>query len=222
MKTKTLNSVVCLALAGWVVLAFACTTEAQTNNSAPAEVEPYPCEYNISTLSAAHHAAGENGLVIVIARLGDGEHTKMLNRRRLHNARVYLTEFDWRRGPETVITAEGESVKGYGRLELYVQGKLFRVLLHCTNSPGTWHHSPTWGGHGGPPLQSWRRFYLRRFTTNFRPVPFSRSSSFFVCERLSLRWFWRRLSPGRTFAGGSPERCRHPGAHGRRSCNDRD
>lgn len=120
--------IVYLALGAWIVLVAPWPTKAQTNSSVTVQVEPYPCEYNISTLSAAHHAAGENGLVIVIARLGDGEHTKDLNRRRLHNARVYLTEFDWRRRPETVITAEGERVKGYGRIELYVQGKLFKVL----------------------------------------------------------------------------------------------
>src|SRR5262249_54392719 len=83
---------------------------------------------NVSTLSAAHQAAGDEGLIIIIARLGDGEYNRELNRRRLHNTRVYLTEFDWHRKPETVVTAEGDRVQGYGRVELYVRGKLYRVL----------------------------------------------------------------------------------------------
>lgn len=86
------------------------------------------CEENIALLSASHQSTGEDGLVIAIARLGDGEHRRELNRRRLHNVRVYLTEFDWQRAPETVITAEGERVKGFGRVELYVGGKLVAVL----------------------------------------------------------------------------------------------
>lgn len=89
---------------------------------------PTNCEDNISILSDAHHKAGDTGLIIAVARLGDGEKSQSLNHRRLHNIRVYLTEFDWHRAPETIIIAEGERVKGYGRIELYVGGKLFSVL----------------------------------------------------------------------------------------------
>lgn len=102
------------------------------NRSAPADVQPQTilgtCEDNISFLSNAHHLAGADGTIIAIARLGDGERSRELNRRRLHNVRVYLTEFDWQRAPQTVITAEGERVRGYGRVELYVRGILFAVL----------------------------------------------------------------------------------------------
>ena len=128
MRTKKIKAAVSLSCTIGLVLMAAWSSAAQKNNRLPDQVEPYPCEYNISTLSAAHQAAGEAGLVIVIARLGDGEYSREFNRRRLHNVRIYLTEFDWHRRPETVITAEGERVKGYGRIELYVQGKLFRVL----------------------------------------------------------------------------------------------
>jgi len=86
------------------------------------------CEDNIAVLSAAHQEAGEKGLIIVIARLGDGEYRSDLNRRRLHNVRVYLTEFDWHRTAETVVTAQGERVSGVGRVELYIAGKLVAVL----------------------------------------------------------------------------------------------
>lgn len=103
------------------------------NKSAPAteqpsQLMPTNCESNISLLSLAHQAANEGRLLFAIARLGDGEYKRELNRRRLHNVRVYLTEFDWQRTPEALITAEGERVKGYGRVELYVDGRLFDVI----------------------------------------------------------------------------------------------
>ena len=103
------------------------------SGSGPANVQtPYTilgtCEDNISALSNAHHLAGEEGTIIAIARLGDGERNRELNSRRLHNVRMYLTEFDWHRPPQTLITAEGEPLKGYGRVELYVRGVLFAVL----------------------------------------------------------------------------------------------
>jgi hypothetical protein len=86
------------------------------------------CEENIALLSGSHQVAGKDGLIIAIARLGNGEHRRELNRRRLHNVLVYLTEFDWQRAPKTVIKAEGERVRGFGRVELYVGGKLLAVL----------------------------------------------------------------------------------------------
>jgi hypothetical protein len=86
------------------------------------------CEGNNSYLSNAHHLAGAEGTIIAIARLGDGEMKRDLNRRRLHNVRIFLMDFGWHRDPGTVITAEGEKVKGYGRVELYVRGNLFAAL----------------------------------------------------------------------------------------------
>jgi hypothetical protein len=72
--------------------------------------------------------AGDAGLVIMIARLGKGETKRDLNRRRLNNARTFLIEFG-QRAPQTIVTAEGERVNGYGRVELYAGGKLFHVLM---------------------------------------------------------------------------------------------
>jgi len=91
--------------------------------------EPQNCESDIAMLDAASRQAGEDGLIIVIARLGDGERKREVNHRRLYNVRIYLTEWDGRRNPKTVITAEGERTSGYGRIELYVSGKIFHTLL---------------------------------------------------------------------------------------------
>jgi hypothetical protein len=97
-----------------------------------AETKPVNCEFNISILTGADRVAGKDGLVIVIARLGKGERSRDLSLRRLHNARTFLTEFG-QRSPQTIVTAEGERVGGYGRVELYAGGKLFHVLLIRSN-----------------------------------------------------------------------------------------
>ena len=122
-----------------VLLVCASTAAAQEvsrpTGSAPIKMETKPtnCEFHIATLDAAHDQAGKDGLVIAIARLGDGEQRQELNRRRLHNVRTYLVEFD-HRSPETIITAESERATGYGRVELYVGGKLFYVLMIRRNA----------------------------------------------------------------------------------------
>jgi len=116
---------------GLLVIPLQAVAGQQKPVSATAE-QPQPspgnCESNISTLSVAHQAANEGRLLFAIARLGEGEYKRELNRRRLHNVRVYLTEFGWQRDPKTLLIAEGERVKGYGRVELYVEGRLFDVI----------------------------------------------------------------------------------------------
>lgn len=84
------------------------------------------CESNVARLDRIHSEAGD-GLIIAIARLGDGELTRELNRRRLYNIRTYLIYNRARKG-KTIITAEGERVSGRGRVEVYVGGKLIDVL----------------------------------------------------------------------------------------------
>lgn len=85
------------------------------------------CESNIARLDRIHSRAGHNGLVIVIARLGNGERSRGLNRRRLYNIRTYLNE-NRGRALRTIITAEGERANDRGRLEIYVAGELVDVL----------------------------------------------------------------------------------------------
>lgn len=124
------------AVAVSLLLVTSCVASAQRKGTVPAsqvETKPTNCEFNISVLTGAHRVAGEDGLVIMIARLGNGERKQELNRRRLHNARTFLTEFG-QRAPQTIVTAEGESVDGYGRVELYVGGKLFHVLMTYPNA----------------------------------------------------------------------------------------
>lgn len=105
-----------------------------SNVFAQQPTKPANCESDIAILDAASRQAGEDGLMIVIARLGDGERNREVNRRRLYNVRTYLTEWDGRRNPKNIITAEGERSNGYGRIELYVGGKLFYVLFVNRNA----------------------------------------------------------------------------------------
>ncbi len=85
------------------------------------------CESNISWLDYVHSQAGNDGLVIAIARLGDGEQPRRLIQRRLHNVRLYLEKVRGR-APKTLIVAEGEQARGRGRVEFYVGGKLIGAL----------------------------------------------------------------------------------------------
>ncbi len=85
------------------------------------------CESNIARLDRIHSEAGNDGLVIAIARLGDGEQSQRLNQRRLRNIRLYLERVRGR-APKTIITAESDRARGRGRVEIYVGGKLMDVL----------------------------------------------------------------------------------------------
>ena len=63
----------------------------------------------------------------MVARLGDGETSPKVNRRRLYSAWSYLHHAG--QFPENrVVKAEGERVRGAGRIELYAKGKLMLVL----------------------------------------------------------------------------------------------
>lgn len=61
----------------------------------------------------------ENSYVIIIAHLGTGEQMRRLNRTRLEEIKIYLEQIVGAK----VITAEGERVKGFGRVEIYVAGR---------------------------------------------------------------------------------------------------
>ena len=102
--------------------------EAQDPTSKPPETRVNNCEMNDHYLDTAHQMAGDNSIIIAVAHLGNGERNPELNRRRLHNVRAYLTSFAWKRPADTVITAEGERVKGYGRVDIYVRGELWAPL----------------------------------------------------------------------------------------------
>ena len=85
------------------------------------------CEEAKALLDALRNDAGAEGVIILVARLGDGESPK-LNRRRLYAAWGYLHHAG--QFPEgRLVKAEGERVRGRGRVELYAKSKLMLVLM---------------------------------------------------------------------------------------------
>lgn len=113
------------------------TTVCSAQNNQPSLLwqtsdKPRNCEGNLALLEelaikASVETKEQNTVLIAIARLGDGDKRSDLSRRRLHNISVKLKnnrdDISW------LITAEGERVKGFGRVEFYLQGKLVGVLI---------------------------------------------------------------------------------------------
>lgn len=92
---------------------------------------PLNCEMNFQNLeylSGLVRQESRGGVLIIIARLGDGEKDRGLNRRRLYNVRLKLSGgLDV--PAERIIVAEGERLRGFGRVEFYFGGELVGALL---------------------------------------------------------------------------------------------
>lgn len=71
--------------------------------------------------------AGDSKLIIMIARLGHAEYSRRLNYRRLQVLSRYL-EIVRAIPKQRIIKAEGEPVEGLGRIEVYVDGRLFMIF----------------------------------------------------------------------------------------------
>ena len=104
----------------------------QASMASSTNERPGNCESNSAQLDRVRNEASsgiEKGEVIIaIGRLGKEEVSRELNRRRLYSVQAYLGK---RAGvPEkSIVVGEGQHVEGYGRVELYVGGKLLNVLL---------------------------------------------------------------------------------------------
>jgi hypothetical protein len=98
---------------------------------------PLNCEINYSylelTANKLKDKVNENGVLIVIARLGKEEKNKVLNHRRLHNVQQSLVEL-LKVSKEKIVTAESSQAENFGRIEFYLNGKLFGVLLAKKNA----------------------------------------------------------------------------------------
>lgn len=74
----------------------------------------------------------EGGYLIIIARLGDGEQST-LNQARLAGVEEYIL----RRGSDLkYVLAQGARVKGLGRVEVYVGGRLKEIMPFKKNAKG--------------------------------------------------------------------------------------
>jgi hypothetical protein len=67
--------------------------------------------------------------VIAIARLGNGESSGRLNQQRLNDVMQRLSE----KTRDRAVGALGRRIKGKGRIELYVHGRLAYVILFPRN-----------------------------------------------------------------------------------------
>ncbi len=119
-----------------LLMLFARTGVAQDRSGSPVpfafDSKPTNCEQNHIRFDSytKYFKNKENSgeVLIAIARLGTGEFSRELNRSRLYIVRATLIEDLGLEEPE-VVTAEGERVNGYGRVDIYVGGKLIDALL---------------------------------------------------------------------------------------------
>lgn len=104
----------------------------QSTDTSLVPTTPGNCETNASDLNTvAKDELSRDGVVIAIARLGNKETSRIHNRRRLVAVDHGLVKSGL--PAQRVITAEGERVEGYGRVELYAAGKLRMVILANPN-----------------------------------------------------------------------------------------
>jgi hypothetical protein len=125
LKLVMLNLILCVVAEGFSASTADCSV-------AVTQSRPTGCEYNTAILDGLAQKTKTDALIIVIAHLGPKDTKPNLNYRRLHNVRVYLTEFltdpTVRRRPETIVLAQGRRAQDYGSVEFYVNGQLVNTL----------------------------------------------------------------------------------------------
>jgi len=98
--------------------------------------KPLNCEMTFQLMEDVRNLikaeADEKSVLILIARLGSGEKSRTLNRRRLYNVREGLQGTLAIERP--IIIAEGERINGFGRVEVYLGGKFIGALVARKNS----------------------------------------------------------------------------------------
>jgi hypothetical protein len=85
------------------------------------------CDTTKANFDQIAHTAGDEESIIAIGRLGRGESSRELVRRRLRNLQEFIY-FTRGISKERVVTAEGNRVDGLGQVEVYIKGKLFIVF----------------------------------------------------------------------------------------------
>jgi hypothetical protein len=101
------------------------------------QAEPYvvparsgACEVNAAAFdSLANTLLSDDERLFIVARLGTGETSRELNRRRLHNVRTYFKDGWPQIDAKRFIFTEGDKVNGEGRVEFYVGSALMQISL---------------------------------------------------------------------------------------------
>jgi hypothetical protein len=116
------------------VCAALCASHGSAHGGPSSQATPGNCEVNAAKLDSVRQEAltkDRDGFVIVIARLGNQESSRRHNRTRLSAVEGYLSKHGL--GKERILLAEGEEVSGYGKVELYVGGRLVETLYANRN-----------------------------------------------------------------------------------------
>jgi hypothetical protein len=88
------------------------------------------CESNAASFdNLAGFLRSTEERLFVIARLGDGERSRDLNRRRLHNVRTYFKDGWPQIDPKRFVYANGDPVEGEGQVQFYLGSTLIQVSL---------------------------------------------------------------------------------------------
>ena len=91
---------------------------------------PSACEVNAASFdNLANILRSNDERLFVVARLGKGENSRELNRRRLHNVRTYFKDGWPDTGAQRFVFAEGDRVEGEGRVEFYIGSNLMQISL---------------------------------------------------------------------------------------------
>ncbi len=126
-----------MKLPAWIVLLLCAVLAAPAPALTEQKLKPIlgvtgNCEEAKALLDLLRNDVGDEGVIILIARLGDGETSRKINGLRLYSVWSYLHHAG-QFPSDRLIKAEGEKVRGGGRIEIYAKG---RLMLSLTAKPG--------------------------------------------------------------------------------------
>ena len=121
-----------LWLLAWLTLLFAGHVNGQGKAFKPYVVPANhsACETNAAAFdNLANMLLSSEERLFIVARLGTGESSVELNRRRLYNVRTYFKEGWPNVDSKRFVFAQGDRVEGEGRIEFYIGSHLFQISL---------------------------------------------------------------------------------------------
>lgn len=93
--------------------------------------DKYSCEEHIAAydniFNTANNPPYPEPIIVIIARLGDGESSPKLNQQRLAIAKKSLV-FPIDYPAKKIVTAQGDKIKGKGQVEFYVNGRFLTAF----------------------------------------------------------------------------------------------
>lgn len=145
MKSSKNRSVREVALLALVITLGNSFTVLASNQSPPEQQVPKPAvgtssggEYTSFILDGIIAEVRQTGsIIITISSLGTGDTRPSLHKRRLHNAVARLVDYQNAIPRKQVVTAMGDQIKGSGKVEFYVGGRLEYIVLFKPNADFT-------------------------------------------------------------------------------------